>query len=82
MSETKKVIPATQLRAITPNDGADLGHPCRSIYVGTGGDIVVVAVDDSVSVTFTAVPQGTVLPVYAARVKSTGTTASNLIAMF
>lgn len=73
--------PAKGAAAITPNDGADLATAARGIYVGVGGHIKVTTVGGQ-EVTFTSVPQGAVLPVRAARVWSTGTTASSLIALY
>ncbi len=46
-------------------------RPTRAIYVGGAGDIVVVWPDGSTS-THVGVPAGTVLPVRAKRVNSTG----------
>ncbi len=53
---------------------------CRALYVGTTGDVKVTTADDT-DVTFTAVPVG-ILPVQAKRVFSTGTTASNIVALY
>lgn len=52
----------------------------RSIYVGTGGNISVVFVDGSTA-TFLGVPGGSVLPVCVRRIRSTGTTATNLLGL-
>lgn len=75
---------AVALRAITPDDNNDLPAPgpCRGIYVGTAGDLVVIARDDSAAVTLTAVPAGSIVPVMAVRVKSTGTTAGAMVALY
>lgn len=73
-------------RAITPNDSADLPmQGCRAIYVGVGGNI---SIDDlsgesgGESVVFVGVVTGTVLPLQPARVNATGTTATNLVALY
>lgn len=63
---------------ITPSNSTNFNIMARAIYVGTGGDISLVTSRGN-TVVFTAVPQGTVLPVVALRVNSTGTTASNLV---
>lgn len=74
--------PAADAAAIAPDDGNDLpGGACRGIYVGVGGDIALVTTRGS-AVTFAAVPSGSVLPVRAARVKSAGTSASSLVALY
>ncbi|MGV3490511.1 MAG: spike base protein, RCAP_Rcc01079 family [Devosia sp.] len=67
--------------AITANDGADLAAETRAIYVGSSGNLSVVLVSGD-QVGFAAVPAGTVLPVRAIRVRSTGTTASQLVGLY
>lgn len=75
--------PARQLVTITPDDSNDLNQPVRGIYVGGGGDLNILAIDDAVgnNKTLSAVPQGTFVPVITKRVLSTGTTASLLIGL-
>jgi hypothetical protein len=74
------------VRAITPNDGTDLPlGVCRAIYVGVGGDI---SIDDlsgeaaGESVVFVGALAGSVIPVQTARVNATGTTATDLVALY
>lgn len=67
--------------AITPHDSTNFAAPCRGIYVGGAGNVVVVGLDTT-AVTFTNVPAGAVLPVQAIRVNSTSTTATNMVAMY
>lgn len=74
------MAPTNVFAAITPNDSADLPTPARSIYVGGTGNVVVKNAAGA-SVTFTAVPAGTILPIATARVMATGTTATLLIAL-
>jgi len=67
--------------AITPDDNADLTHPVRAIYVGSdAGNVRVVTVSDD-TLTFIGVPIGTIIPIAAKRVKSTGTTSTNLVGL-
>lgn len=73
------IAPARNLAAVTPNDSTDLAWISKAIYVGVTGDLSVIAEDDTVAVTFTAVPAGTVLPIRARRVMATGTTASSIV---
>ena len=74
------MVPTGGFAAITPDDDADLTTPTRAIYVGGAGDVVVKSADN-VTVTFSAVPAGTTLPIVTSRVMSTGTTATNLLAL-
>lgn len=77
--------PADTFAAITPSDTVDItlrqGTFPRGIYVGVGGDIVVVTQGDN-AITFKNVPTGAVLPVRTKRVNSTSTTATNLVALY
>ena len=72
--------PATGYFAVTPSDATDFTTPARSLYVGTGGDVVVVD-NEGTAVTFTAVPSGSILPVVAYRVNATSTTATNIVGL-
>jgi hypothetical protein len=75
------VSPATRCIAITPSDSVALSIPVKGIYVGGAGDLAVTAQSDGSSVIFKAVPVGTIIPVRAKLVLSTGTTATLLIGM-
>lgn len=67
---------------VTPNDSTDLPvAPCRGLYVGTGGTIYV-DIGNDVNVPYVNVPNGYILPVQASRVRATGTTASDIVAMY
>ena len=82
--------PASLFLAVTPSDTAKLtpytvGNGiklprCRALYIGVTGDVVVKN-EAGTSVTFTAVPVG-ILPVSTDQVLSTGTTATNIVALF
>jgi hypothetical protein len=68
---------------VTPADGTDLANgTCDALWSGSGGDIAVIAEDDSAAVVMTDVPAGSVLPVRAKRVRATGTTATDIVAMY
>ena len=69
------------LFAITPSDGTDLQEVVRGIYVGVAGNLAVMLLDGITTVTFTAVPVGTNLPVRVKRVMATNTTAGGLMGM-
>lgn len=68
--------PGTRLVDITPNDSTDI-DPCV-LYVGTSGNLKILAMDDSTAVTVTNVPVG-IFPVVVKRVYSTDTTASGIV---
>ena len=67
--------------AITPSDTVDFPESFRAIYVGGGGNVVVVA-NDGVAVSYIAVPTGSTIPMRGKRVNVTGTTATGLVGMY
>jgi len=71
--------PARGAAAITP--GTPFASTCRAIYVG-GDGAVVATMEDGTDITFAAAKAGSVLPIRATQVVSSGTTASNLVALF
>lgn len=64
--------------AITPDNDNDLEAVTRSIWIGTGGDLVVVDINDH-EVTFKNVPSGTEKQGRFKQVRATGTTAGDLV---
>jgi len=79
--QTEANDPHTNALAVTPSDSADLTYVTRGIYVGGAGTLKV-NMQDSGTVTFTGVPVGTLLPIRATRVYSTGTTATTILALW
>jgi hypothetical protein len=87
--------PARRAIAVTPSDTKDVtdaagdGAPCyaKSLYIGTGGNIAVVAAGDNSAagagtpVTFQNVPAGW-FPVQVRRVMATGTTALQVVGLY
>jgi hypothetical protein len=71
--------PARYGAAVTPSDSINLAAPTRSLYVGTTGNISVVMLNGTV--VFNTVAVG-ILPVQCTRVNATGTTASNIVALW
>jgi hypothetical protein len=80
----------TRAAAVTPSDtaniayvggdGATINWPCV-LYVGTGGTVKILT-EANDEVTFTNVANGTFIPVQVVRVFATGTSASNIIALW
>lgn len=80
--------------AITPSDTVQYGEfatnavgaptpteDISAIWVGTGGTVAL-AGSDNVSVSFGNVASGTIMVVSPRRIMSTGTGASNIVALF
>lgn len=65
--------------AVTPHDTNALAVTSRALFVGTGGDVKVTI--GGTDVTFANVPDGTRLDIAVTHVKSTGTTATNIVSL-
>jgi hypothetical protein len=78
--------PARSFAAVTPHDSTDFaGGAAAALFVGVGGNVVVVGVEDSdgaVVETFKNVASGTILPVRCRRVNATDTTATDIKALY
>lgn len=72
--------PATSAAAVTPSDGVDLTSIPRALYVGVSGDITVDMEETGSTILFKAVPVG-ILPIRVKRIRATGTTATNILAL-
>jgi hypothetical protein len=73
--------PAGNAFPITPQDGVDLAFVTRAIYVGVSGNITL-TMQGGQSVLLTNIAAGTVLPLRAARIAATGTTAQDLVGLY
>ena len=73
--------PAEHAVAVTPNASVDLAFTSRGIFVGGDGNLSVVMASGD-TVLFTGVTAGTLLPVSVSRVRSSSTTATNIVALF
>lgn len=71
--------PADSYAAVTKSDSTVVA--ARSLWIGGTGDVTVKATATSDPVTFSAVPAGTLLPVYAYHVMA-ATTATLIVAMY
>lgn len=75
--------PAVNAVTITPNDSTDLENVARALYIGTAGNISLIpSGPGALSVTFTNVQDGTILPISVSRVNATSTTAANIVALY
>lgn len=69
--------PATSAVAVTPSDSTELVG-VRALQIGVGGTLTVTA--GGVDATFTC-SDGNIIPIKATKVKLTGTTATNIVAL-
>lgn len=68
--------------AVTPNDNADLTKkPCRGLMATGAGNVSVILKGDTSEVVL-SLAVGVVLNVKVARVRSTGTTATGIVALY
>lgn len=72
--------PALTAEEITPDNGANLTHATRAIYVGQTGNVRVMTVDGDI-VTFANMQGGVLYPIRVVQVFSTGTTAADLVGL-
>ncbi|WP_287459180.1 hypothetical protein [Sphingomonas sp.] len=83
LSSTDSVsAPATDAAAVTPHDVNELPVIPKALYVGGGGDIVMRGKAGTADQTWKNVPSGAVLAFRARYVRATGTTATNILAIF
>ena len=69
-------------QAVTPSDTVRVSF--FGIYVGVAGNVTLMPADQEgrttpTAVLFTAVPAGTIIPLYTSRVMATGTTATGIV---
>lgn len=75
-------VSAHRASTITPSNTTVFEQPTRAIYVGGGGNITVDMTDGGTSVLFVALLAGVIYPLQVTRVYSSGTTATNLVALY
>jgi hypothetical protein len=76
---------ATRAAAITPADNTPLAlGATRGIYIGAAAAcaIAVILRDDTVAVTFAAVPSGNFMPIRAKVVMATNTTCTGIVGLW
>lgn len=75
------IAPASSCFPIVPSDTAELPRATKALYVGTGGTVVLRSLNGAEDVTFTNVPSGGILDVRIRAVRSTGTTAADMVGL-
>lgn len=78
---TTPISPARGGMQVSPSDSTDLTQVSRALYIGQGGDVTVRLADGD-TVLFAAVPGGALLPIRAAGVAASGTTAASIVALW
>lgn len=73
-------VSARRAVGVSPSN-ATIIQPTRALYVGDTGNVAVTMVDGG-EATFASVPPGSILPVQVTKIWSTGTTASNILALY
>ncbi len=68
--------------AVTKSDATVFTNPTGALWVGGVGDVAVRMYGNATSVTFTAVPAGSLLPITVDQVLSTGTSATNIVRLW
>lgn len=71
--------PSQEPFAVTPSNSTDFGTESRYLFVGTGGNVVLVT-RGGVAVTYKNVPNGGYVWAACIRVNSTSTTATDIVA--
>lgn len=70
----------TNAAAVTPSDATIL-RGTVGLFIGGAGNLTVVMAEDGATVAFNGLTAGTLLPIRVKQVKSTGTTATAIVAL-
>lgn len=73
--------PAGDAAAVTPNDSTELTNTARALYIGGAGDVSVITLGGT-TLTFAGATAGSIIPVRVTHVRSTDTTATNIVALW
>ena len=71
-----------EAEVVAPSDNADLPRIGAQLYVGGAGNVRVILSGDTTPVTFSGAQAGSYHPIYVNRVLNTGTTATNILALY
>ncbi len=72
---------AADHEAVTKSDSTVYDPPFRALFIGTGGDVAIKS-KKGTSVTYKNLPDGSTLMVSGIQVLSTGTDASDIVALY
>lgn len=74
--------PSNESAVVVPSDSQDIAIP-KGLYVGVGGDIAMIGEDDTGEArVWKNVVSGSILPFRPKRIYATGTTATNILALY
>jgi hypothetical protein len=73
-------ISAYNATSVSPSN-SNVIPTTRALYIGVGGDLAVVMADATAPITFANVPAG-IFPIQVKQVYTTGTAASQIIALY
>jgi len=79
MSWTSTITPSRKPFAVTPADDTELPLQIKGLYIGNGGDVVLIGAGSVTPVTYKNVPTGAFIAVDASHVLATGTTATDIV---
>lgn len=74
--------PARRAVAVVPHDSNALIDIPKALYVGGAGQVTMRGVDGGVDQAWKNVAAGTILPLRAQYVRATGTTATDILALY
>jgi len=80
MANIGKTEPAYDMASVTTSDSAEI-DPTRGLYIGGAGNIKVDTAAGT-TVTLNSAAAGSVLPIRVKKVYATGTTATNIVALY
>ncbi len=80
MANIGKTEPAHDMAAVVASDTVYI-DPTRGLFIGGAGNLKAVTAAGS-TVTLTGVAAGSILPVSVKRIFATGTTASDIVALY
>jgi hypothetical protein len=73
--------PARDAFTITPHASNEIDPLPKAIFIGTGGNITLRAVDSGADVVFKNVASGQILDVRAKHIRVSGTTAADIVGL-